>query len=147
MNYLKQHRADDTVGVSHSTSEFADRARDAAVSAKDSIARHLDEWHLSGDDIKRDLQKGGEIIRVKAQSAGSSIALAASNAKLETVIQTKYSLDKDLSPRSIKVSADQGKVLLTGTVASEDLIGRAVALALDTEGVAEVKSQLAVAKP
>jgi hyperosmotically inducible periplasmic protein len=153
LNYLKQHKADDgttdrgTQKIKDGSSDLADRARDAAHSAKDSISRHMSEWHLTADDIKKDLQKGGEIVRTKAQSAGSSIASSASNAKLVTMIQAKYTLDKDLSPRAISVSANEGHVLLTGTVASEDLIGRAVGLALDTDGVVEVKSQLVVGTP
>ncbi len=151
LNYMKSHNHTDSPTVestrekvSSDAASFGDKARDAAVSAKDAIAEKLREWHLSGDDIKSDLQKGGEVIRTKARSAGSSIASSAANAKLVTVIKTKYALDKDLSARAIEVKADQGKVVLAGTVGSEELIGRAVALALDTDGVVEVKSQLKV---
>ncbi len=151
LNYMKTHRHTDVSSpettrdkISADASSIGDKARDAAITAKDAIADKLRDWHLSGDDIKHDLQKGGEVIRTKAQSAGSAIAVHANNAKLVTVIKTKFTLDKDLSARSIEVKADQGKVVLLGTVASEELIGRAVALALDTDGVTEVKSQLKV---
>jgi osmotically-inducible protein OsmY len=39
---------------------------------------------------------------------------------------------------------DDGRVTLTGTVPSADLIGRATALALDTGGVRNVTARLAV---
>ncbi|HEU5077737.1 MAG TPA: BON domain-containing protein [Opitutaceae bacterium] len=126
--------------------KLADRARDAASSAKDAIADKLADWHLTGSDIRHDLEKGGEVIRTKARAAGSTIASAASNAKVVSIIKTKYTLDKDLSARAISVSSDAGKVELTGSVANEELIGRAVALALDTDGVIEVTSHLTVAK-
>lgn len=124
-----------------------DRAHDVAVSAKDAVADKLGEWHLSGSDIRRELEKGGEVVRTKARAAGSSIATASSNAKIISFIKAKYALDKDLSARDIEVSCDTGKVVLNGTAASEELIGRAIALALDTDGVVEVKSRLIVAQP
>lgn len=126
--------------------KLADRARDAASSAKDAIADKLADWHLTGSDIRRDLEKGGEVIRTKAREAGSTIASATSNAKVVSIIKTKFALDKDLSARAISVSSDAGKVELSGAVANEELIGRAVALALDTDGVIEVTSHLTVAK-
>ena len=154
LSYLKSRHADEPVAVSsppaHDFSadgeKIADRARTAASSAKDVISDKLDEWHLTGSDIRRDLEKGGDVIRTKARAAGSTLAAATSNAKVVSIIKTKFALDKDLSTRAISVSSDAGNVILTGTVANEDLIGRAVALALDTEGVVEVKSQLTVAK-
>jgi len=61
-----------------------------------------------------------------------------------TVIKSKYVLDRDLSAVDIHVDARGGDVALVGTVASETLIGRAVALALDTDGVTHVAARLKV---
>ncbi|MGQ9695827.1 MAG: BON domain-containing protein [Thermodesulfobacteriota bacterium] len=52
--------------------------------------------------------------------------------------------DPDLSALSISVSTAAGRVTLSGTVGSPELIGKAVALALETEGVREVVSTLKV---
>jgi osmotically-inducible protein OsmY len=60
------------------------------------------------------------------------------------VVKAKYTLDKELSARTIEVSADNGLVTLRGTAPSEALIGKAVGLALDTDGVTQVKSLLTV---
>lgn len=120
------------------------QARDAAVSAKDAISDKLVEWHLSGSDIKQDLEKTGEVVRSNAKSAGSSLAAATSNSRIIAVVKAKYTLDKELHARDIEVSCDNGNVTLRGTVASEALIGKAVALALDTDGVTQVKSLLTV---
>lgn len=121
-----------------------DQARDAAISAKDAVGEKLQDWHLTGDDIKRDLQRGGEVVRTKAQAAGAKIASATSNARIVTSVKAKYALDKDLSARAIEVSCDAGVVTLRGSVATEALIGKAIALALDTDGVTQVKSSLVV---
>ena len=167
LNYLQERRAaearsvvtvesthpDSTTTTTTTTAPVAakpsllNQARDAAISAKDAIADKLDEWHLSGSDIKQDLEKTGEVVRTKARAAGNSIAAATSNSRIVAVVKAKYTLDKELHARDIEVSADAGKVLLRGTVASEALIGKAVALALDTDGVLEVKSLLTVQPP
>jgi|GEM_PF-376383 len=167
LNYVRQHRIIDatptttTVETTHTDPattapattttttttakpSFLNQARDAAVSAKDAIADKLVDWHLSGSDIKEDLQKTGEVVRTKAQAAGSSIAAATSNSRIIAVVKAKYTLDKELHARDIEVSCDAGNVTLRGTVASEALIGKAVALALDTDGVVQVKSLLTV---
>lgn len=153
LSYIKQrnapaerpaHSASQPTNPPPQKTSIVDEARDAAVSAKDAVAGKLQDWHLTGDDIKRDLAKTGEVVRTNAKAAGGTIATATSKARVITVIKTKYALDKELSARSIEVSYDGGKVTLQGTVASEALIGKAIALALDTDGVAEVKSLLTV---
>jgi osmotically-inducible protein OsmY len=149
LNYLKQrNEARASASTASSTAatnpSFLDQARDVAVSTKDSIGEKLEDWHLTGDDIKRDLGKGGEVVRTKAKTAGEAIATTATKARIVGTIKAKYALDKELSARSIEVSSDEGKVTLRGTVANEALIGKAVGLALDTDGVVEVKSLLNV---
>jgi osmotically-inducible protein OsmY len=57
-------------------------------------------------------------------------------------IKAKYVMDKDLSARDIHVDCTDGYVTLSGTVASPDLIGKAVVLALDTHGVRNVTAKL-----
>ena len=121
---------------------LASRAKEAAHDAKDSFTDKMVEWHLTPDDIKADLARTGEVVRSSAKTAGEKI----SDARVVTVIKAKYVLDRDLSALDIAVDARDGKVLLTGFVAAPDLIGKAVALALDTEGVHDVISRLTVKK-
>jgi len=66
------------------------------------------------------------------------------DARITTVIKGKYTLDKDLSVFAISVSCTDGKVLLTGTVASDELAARAARLARETGGVVGVNAQLVV---
>jgi len=61
-----------------------------------------------------------------------------------TEIKAKYAEDSTLSAWKISVSCDKGHVTLSGTVSSPDDIGKAVALALDADGVRDVTSTLQV---
>ena len=153
LNYLKQQRStEDRLNASTSphvgeSPTLVDHARDAAVTARDSVSDKLRDWNLSGSEIKDDLERTGRVVRTKARSAGETIATAAGKAKVIGTIKTKYALDKELSARSVEIDYDEGKVTLRGVVPSEALLGKAVALALDTEGVHEVQSLLTVPQP
>ena len=116
------------------------RARDAADSVQDSISNRLQEWKLTPADIKDDLARTGQVVRAKSQAVGARI----DDARIVTVIKAKYVLDSSLSARAIGVECHDGEVTLSGTAGSADLVGRAVALALDTNGVRNVVSHLTV---
>jgi len=124
---------------------LSERARDEAKAVKDTVTTKLADWHLTPDEIGAELQRTGQVVRTKAQTTGESIASATANARIVTVIKTKYALDKELSARAIAIDCDNGQVTLTGNVASTALIAKAVGIALDTEGVSHVKSLLTVA--
>ena len=144
LNYYNQREARRTVaGVEPppASASLADKTREAASDAKDSLSTKLQDWHLTSDDIKRDLARTGEVVRSKAAVAGEKIT----DARIQTVIKAKYVLDRDLSAIDINVDCKDGDVVLNGTVASTDLIGRAAVLALDTNGVRNVTSRLTVA--
>lgn len=121
-----------------------DKSKEAAVDAKDAIAEKLAEWKLTPADIKEDLAKSGRVVREKTVAVGDKAAGVIDNARLVTVINGKYVADKDLSALKINVDATDGVVTLKGSVASPELVGRAIVLALDTDGVALVVSQLVI---
>ena len=123
----------------------ADKTAEAAVKAKDAIANKMTEWKLSPDDLKDDFKKTGRIVRTKSAIVGQKVGEAVDDARIVTAIKSKYLTDHYLSVFSISVSSDKGLVTLTGSVKSLDFAGRAVALALDTEGVTSVVSLLSVA--
>ncbi|QYM78052.1 BON domain-containing protein [Horticoccus luteus] len=116
----------------------ASESRDAAANARDTLSEKLHDWHLTGDDIKADLAKTGEIVRSKAAVVGERMT----DARIVTVIKAKYMLDRELSAFDINIDCRDGHVSLRGSVASPDLAGKAVALALDTDGVTNVKADL-----
>jgi hyperosmotically inducible protein len=124
----------------------AEKTKNAAVDAKDAIADKFAEWKLTPDDIKTEFDNGGRVVRSKAATMGAKTAIAFDNAKLVTVINAKLVGDSHLSALKINVDADNGTVTLKGTVKSFNLIGRAIAIALDTDDVVQVVSVLTVAK-
>jgi osmotically-inducible protein OsmY len=122
----------------------AEKTKDMAIDVKDAVADKLTEWKLTPADLKEDLAKGGRIVRSKAAKAGASASAMFDNAKVVTVINAKLVADGKLSALKINVDADHGVVTLKGTVNSPELIGRAIALALDTDDVTQVISLLTV---
>jgi len=119
---------------------IGDTTRESAAGVGDAVSEKLAAWHLTPDDIRADLAQTGEVVRTKAQGMGDQIA----DARIVTVIKAKYVLDHNLSARDLDVQSHDGQVTLTGTVPQSDLIGRAVMLALDTDGVRNVASHIAV---
>jgi osmotically-inducible protein OsmY len=67
-----------------------------------------------------------------------------SDVRILAVIKAKYVLDRDLSARDIAVDVSDGAVTLTGTVPSPEFVGRATALALETDGARSVTARLTV---
>jgi osmotically-inducible protein OsmY len=75
---------------------------------------------------------------------GDKAVSTASDARAVTEIKAKYAADSTLSAWDISVKCDQGHVALSGTVSSPDDIGRAMAIALDADGVRDATSTLVV---
>jgi hypothetical protein len=112
-------------------------------SASEEFDEKLREWRLTPNDIKQDLAHTGEVVRNQADIVGGKI----SDERILAVVKAKYILDRDLSANDVRVSVHAGRVTLGGSVGSPDLVGRAVALALDTDGVSGVESRLAISQP
>jgi osmotically-inducible protein OsmY len=119
-------------------------ASEAASNFSDAMRAKMDTLDLNDDEIKDELSHTGEVIRRKAHDIGDKVADAASDARAVTEIKTKYVADKDLSAWKISVACDHGHVTLSGTVSSPGDIGKAVALALEADGVRDVTSTLQV---
>jgi hypothetical protein len=108
------------------------------------LRARLDSWGLNTDNIKSELQRTGKIIRQKSSEIGKKISDSTSDARITTKIKGKILADKELSAWNISVSTTDGHVTLAGKVSSEAQIGKAVLLAMETEGVKEVVSTLQV---
>jgi osmotically-inducible protein OsmY len=119
-------------------------ASQAASNFSDAMKAKLDTLDLRTDQIKDELSRTGQIVRRKAQDIGDKAADATSDARAVTEIKAKYVADPNLSAWKISVSCNQGHVALSGTVSSPDDIGKAVALALDADGVRDVTSTIQV---
>jgi hyperosmotically inducible periplasmic protein len=121
-----------------------EKVSNAAKSARDTVQDQLRGLDLRSDDIKEELARTGQVIRRKAQEAGKVIADATADARITTAIKTKLVASRDLSALNISVNTTAGVVTLSGRVSSADNVGKAILLAMETEGVREVISTLQV---
>lgn len=99
-----------------------------------------DRTNAGANDLRDDVARAGESLKEKARVAGDRI----DDARILTVIKSKFALDKDLSAGAISVSCQDGRVVLDGTVPSQELADRALQQAQSTEGVQTVTSHLTV---
>jgi hyperosmotically inducible protein len=116
----------------------------AAKSARDTIQDKLRSLNLRGSDISNELARTGRIIRQQAHEAGQVISDATTDARITAAIKAKLVRDPDLSAWNISVNTTDGVVTLSGTASSAENIGKAVFLAMETEGVRQVISTLQV---
>jgi hypothetical protein len=119
-------------------------AGEAALHFSDALKAKMDTLDLHADQIKDEMARTGKVVRAKAAVIGAKVADAAADARIVTVIKSKFAADSDLSVWKISVSSDQGHVALSGTVSAPEDIGKAVALALEADGVLDVTSTLTV---
>jgi hyperosmotically inducible periplasmic protein len=140
---VRQHpeaaqRYEESVAQAHAS------ASEAAGHLSDALKAKLETLDLRSDEIKDELARTGKIVRRKAYDIGEKMADAAADAHIVAAIKASYAVDPDLSVWQISVSCTQGHVTLSGTVSTPEDIGRAVALALDADGVRDVISTLQV---
>jgi hypothetical protein len=118
--------------------------KSTAQNAGNALSDKLHSWNLDRDHITNELARTGRVIRDKADAAGKALKDATADGRVTTEIKAKYVKDPDLSAWDIHVSTTDGVVTLSGTVATPDLIGKAMELALDTDGARQVISTLQV---
>ncbi|HTS17442.1 MAG TPA: BON domain-containing protein [Verrucomicrobiae bacterium] len=112
----------------------------------DAVNAKLTAWHLGSSDIQTELSRTGRVLRRQATDFGAAVASASSDTAITAKIKAKYALDRDLSVFGISVNTTDGRVTLAGDVTSHQQIGKAMMIALDTDGVREVNSTLQVKK-
>lgn len=127
-----------------SARETGESIEAAVRSAGDTIQDKLRSLDLRTEDIREELERTGKVIRKNASEAGDAIADATADARVTTAIKAKLARDSELSAWDISVDTTAGVVTLSGTVASRDHIGKAMLLAMETDGVKEVVSTLQV---
>ncbi len=123
------------------------RKNPRVVHVWDAVDAKMTAWHLRGDDIKDELSRTGKVLRRQASEFGVAVANATSDAAITAKIKAKYAIDRDLSAFGISVNTTDGRVTLAGNVTSHQQIGKAMLIALETDGVREVNSTLQVKKP
>ena len=130
--------------VDRPAEQARETAQEATEQAKRALAAKMEAMELRADDIRKELTEKGRVVRRKARDIGEAAADAAVDARATAAIKAKLAADPDLSALRISVSTTAGRVTLSGTVSSYELIGKAMAMALDTDGVREVISTLQV---
>ena len=118
--------------------------KSTAQNAGDALADKLHSWKLDRENITNELARTGRVIRDKANAAGQALKDATADGRVTAAIKAKYVRDSDLSAWDIHVSTTDGVVTLSGTVSSPELVGKAMGLALDTDGARQVVSTLQV---
>jgi len=113
-----------------------------AEKMKEAVKQGID--NLKTEDIKEELERTGTVVRRKAEKVGAAIADAAANAKITAAIKAKLAVDSQLSSLKISVDTTDGLVTLSGSVGAYDEIGKAIRIALETDGVRQVVSTLQV---
>ncbi len=106
----------------------------------------LTAWHLTTPEIKADLARTGQVVRRNACDFGAIAASTASDATITAKIKAKLIAERNLSAWNIGVNTTGGHVTLAGTITEHGLIAKAIALALETDGVRDVTSNLQVQK-
>jgi len=107
---------------------------------KSNLSDRLTEWKLTADAIGNEFARTGRIERSKTIGAGEptgpmdEVLVASINGKLQG--------DPSLSALKLDATVEKGVVTLAGTARSLDQIGRAVGVALDTEGVTKAISTI-----
>jgi osmotically-inducible protein OsmY len=116
-----------------------ERAHDTATN----VIRTLKD-NFDANAIKEELARTGRVIREKTAKAGDAFADAAADTRISASIKAKLVQDVGLAAFKIDVDTTDGRVTLSGTVASHEEIARAMKLAFETEGVRGVISTLQV---
>ncbi|MCM2265463.1 MAG: BON domain-containing protein [Desulfuromonadales bacterium] len=126
--------------------ETLDSLQSAGEKAKLALTAKFEALDLRSEDIQKELAEKGNVVRRKAREVGGAAVDATHDARVTTVIKAKLAADSDLSAISISVATTAGRVTLSGTVTSPELIGKAMTLALETDGVREVVSTIQIKK-
>jgi len=125
-------------------SEAKKAGADAAADAKRTLAAKLEALQLRADEMREELKQTGQVVRRKARDVGAAAADAATDTRITAEVKRKLVADPELSSLTISVNTTNGRVTLSGTVSSPELVGKAILLAMETDGVREVLSTLQV---
>jgi hypothetical protein len=157
----------DTVGakVDRAGDRVADASRNAADNVRDATRRAGDEiretsreagaamrnagrdlnarfteWRLNNADLEADVNAGRDVVRT---NTGTTPTGKIDKGTIEKSIKGRLNSDAMLADLKFDANANaKGEVELEGKARSLDQIAHAMAIALDTEGVTQVKSKI-----
>ena len=106
--------------------------KSTAQNAGNALSDKLRSWNLDRENITNELAHTGSVIREKAERRRQGPQRRHRRWPRHRRHQGQYVKDSDLSAWDIHVSTTDGVVTISGTVASPELIGKAMAEALET---------------
>ncbi len=90
--------------------------------------------------LRDDVARAGDTLKEKARAAGDRI----DDARIITVIKSKFALDTEISASAVRVSCQDGRVVLDGAVPRQEIADRALQQAQATDEVQTVVSHLTI---
>jgi osmotically-inducible protein OsmY len=130
------------LGSSPDAAQTRQTVANSATKVKEAIQEKLSS--INTDEIKRELERTGTVVREKAGKAGTAIADATANARVTGSVKARLINEMGTAALNINVDTTDGLVTLSGTAASHEEVARAVKTALETEGVLKVISTVQV---
>ncbi len=126
--------------------EMREAGRDASAALSrtgDKMEAKFTEWKLDAKDIDADLAAKRPIVRTK-DTAGSPTGNMVKST-LQSAVEGRIKADAELSNLKLDINADRkGEIQLEGKALNAGQIARAMALALDTDGVHKVTSKIRI---
>src|SRR5215218_6355483 len=103
------------------------------------------QFDEAGREIKEGAQQAGDALQRGADKVGAEAGPAARHAGITAKVKAKLIADPEVNALHIDVDTLDGRVTLSGKVASAELKAEAEKLASRTEGVKEVVNRIQVA--
>ncbi len=140
----KIDRAGDRVADAsrNAADNIRDAARDTGAAVRETgrdMSARMTEWRLSGTDLDADLAANRAIVRSRT-SAGAPTGQI-DKGTIEKAIKGRF--HSEIPDLKIDANANaKGQVELEGKVRTSDQVAKAIAIALDTDGVTQVTSKI-----
>jgi osmotically-inducible protein OsmY len=139
-------------GCGHSESTTAragyeQQAKNDFEDAYDAVKRGFESSATAGKYALRSAGQGVVEVTDATKAGARGAAGGAKDAWIKSKIESKFAMNKEVKASNLDVSSDNGVVRLSGTVDNPREAERAVELALDTDGVQAVKSNLHYRRP
>ncbi|GEM_PF-236801 len=132
--------------IGETKSLVEDTAKDVVSGIKADTREIIDAISDKSREAVVDVKELGIVVRKKGDNIIENTRSAAGDAAITARIKAQLARDKDLSALDINVSTLDRKVTLSGKAYSPQEVAKAVDIALNTEGVKEVVSAIAIKK-
>lgn len=108
------------------------------------LTDRLEAMDLGPETIREEMAKTGKVVRGEPRGGEGAVVDKAADVVVVAAVKAKLLADAQMPAWDVTPQVTNGVVTLSGTVWSVDSIGRAMLIALETEGVNQVVSTLQV---